>query len=62
MKWPKYVRVQRQKRILMMRLKVPPVIAQFNTTIDKNESKCSAKRALLFANLKLIIDFSRQAP
>lgn len=39
-KWPKYIRIQRQKRILYQRLKVPPVIAQFNKTIDKNESKC----------------------
>lgn len=27
-KWPKYVRLQRQKRVLSMRLKVPPVINQ----------------------------------
>merc|ERR1719327_2604900 len=36
MKWPKYVRLQRQKRILMKRLKVPPTINQFNKTLDKN--------------------------
>ena len=35
-KWPKYVRLQRQKRILMKRLKVPPSIAQFNKALDKN--------------------------
>jgi len=35
-KWPKYVRLQRQKRILYKRLKVPPAIAQFNTAVDKN--------------------------
>jgi len=28
-KWPKYVRLQRQKRILSQRLKVPPAINQF---------------------------------
>jgi len=28
-KWPKYIRIQRQKRILMQRLKVPPTINQF---------------------------------
>lgn len=38
-KWPKYVRIQRQKRILMQRLKVPPTINQFSQTIDKNQSK-----------------------
>jgi len=34
-KWPLYVRLQRQKRVLMKRLKVPPVINQFTKTIDK---------------------------
>ena len=38
-KWPKYIRIQRQKRVLYMRLKVPPAIAQFEQTIDKNEGK-----------------------
>ena len=35
-KWPKYVRLQRQKVILNQRLKVPPAIAQFSHTLDKN--------------------------
>ncbi|PWZ02619.1 L30e-like protein [Testicularia cyperi] len=35
-KWPEYVRLQRQKVILNQRLKVPPAIAQFATTLDKN--------------------------
>lgn len=35
-KWPQYVRLQRQKVILHQRLKVPPAIAQFNHTLDKN--------------------------
>jgi len=35
-KWPEYVRLQRQKKILSLRLKVPPSIAQFNYTLDKN--------------------------
>jgi hypothetical protein len=30
-KWPKYVRLQRQRRVLSMRLKVPPVLNQFVT-------------------------------
>ncbi|KAF0852754.1 60S large subunit ribosomal protein eL8 (rpL7A) [Andalucia godoyi] len=34
-KWPRYVRMQRQKRILRMRLKVPPTINQFSKTVDK---------------------------
>lgn len=35
-KWPEYVRLQRQKKILRMRLKVPPAIAQFQQVLDKN--------------------------
>lgn len=36
-RWPQYIRLQRQKRILLCRLKVPPSIAQFQNTIDKNQ-------------------------
>lgn len=35
-KWPEYVRLQRQKKILKERLKVPPAIAQFTNVLDKN--------------------------
>jgi large subunit ribosomal protein L7Ae len=35
-KWPEYIRLQRQKVILRQRLKVPPAIAQFSHTLDKN--------------------------
>ena len=35
-KWPEYVRLQRQKKILQMRLKVPPSLAQFQHVLDKN--------------------------
>jgi len=37
-KWPKYVRIQRQRKILYQRLKVPPSINQFSNTLDKNLS------------------------
>jgi large subunit ribosomal protein L7Ae len=37
-RWPKYVRVQRQKKILLQRLKVPPAIHQFSKTLDKNQA------------------------
>jgi large subunit ribosomal protein L7Ae len=33
--WPKYVRLQRQRRVLMKRLKVPPPVNHFNQTLDK---------------------------
>jgi len=35
-KWPKYVRLQRQRRILYARLKTPPAINQFSRTLDKS--------------------------
>ncbi|KAK3054133.1 60S ribosomal protein L8 [Extremus antarcticus] len=35
-RWPEYVRLQRQRKILNMRLKVPPAIAQFAQTLDRN--------------------------
>ncbi|CAD7703003.1 unnamed protein product [Ostreobium quekettii] len=37
-RWPKYVRVQRQRRILCMRLKVPPAINQFTHCLDRNQA------------------------
>ncbi|KAJ8600558.1 hypothetical protein CTAYLR_007924 [Chrysophaeum taylorii] len=37
-KWPRYVRLQRQKKILQQRLKVPPALHQFSQTIDKNQT------------------------
>lgn len=35
-KWPKNVQLQRKKRILKQRLKVPPALNQFTKTLDKN--------------------------
>jgi len=37
-KWPKYVRLQRMKRIMLMRLKVPPALNQFSMGMDKNQA------------------------
>lgn len=34
-KWPRYIRVQRQRRVLQERLKIPPPINQFNHTVDR---------------------------
>jgi large subunit ribosomal protein L7Ae len=34
-RWPKYIRVQRQKAVLQQRLKVPPPVNQFTQTLDK---------------------------
>jgi len=37
-KWPKYIRVQRQRAVLYQRLKVPPAVNQFTKIITKNEA------------------------
>jgi len=37
-KWPKYVRLQRERRVLYQRLKTPPAINQFTKTLDKNHA------------------------
>lgn len=34
-KWPKYIRIQRQKSVLQKRLKIPPPLNQFSQTLDK---------------------------
>lgn len=46
-RWPRYVRLQRQKKILLQRLKVPPSINQFSNTLDKSQATALFK--LLFA-------------
>mmetsp|Transcript_27779 Transcript_27779/g.42558 ORF Transcript_27779/g.42558 Transcript_27779/m.42558 type:complete len:259 (+) Transcript_27779:56-832(+) len=37
-RWPKYVRIQRQRAVLYQRLKVPPAVNQFTKTLSKNEA------------------------
>ncbi len=37
-KWPRYVRVQRQRKVLYERLKVPPSINQFRKPLDRAEA------------------------
>lgn len=43
--WPKYVRLQRQRKILYQRLKVPPAINQFSVTLEKQAGALRAGRA-----------------
>merc|ERR1712170_59005 len=38
-KWPKYILLQRQRRILYKRLKVPAVINQFTNTLSADKAK-----------------------
>lgn len=42
-KWPQQVRLQRQRKVLNLRLKVPPAIAQFRTVLDKNTATLAFK-------------------
>jgi len=42
-KWPKYIRLQRMKRIMLLRLKMPPAINQFSYAIDKNQASTLLK-------------------
>lgn len=37
-RWPKYIRIQRQRKVLKERLKTPPAINQFSVTLDKNQA------------------------
>ena len=37
-KWPAYVRLQRQRAVIYQRLKVPPAVNQFTKTLSKNEA------------------------
>jgi hypothetical protein len=50
-KWPKYVRIQRQKRVLCQRLKVPPALNQFTKALDKNSGTCSLVHVLRLPSL-----------
>ena len=34
-RWPKYIRLQRQKVVLQTRLRIPPAINQFYSTLDR---------------------------
>lgn len=34
-KWPRYIRLQRQEKVLKERLKIPPTIHQFSNTLDR---------------------------
>jgi len=54
-KWPRYVRLQRQKRILLRRLKVPAAIAQFFSPLDKPNTSS------LFKTLEKYVPETRRA-
>merc|ERR1712023_197388 len=47
-KWPQYIRLQRQRRILYKRLKVPPPINQFTRALEKNQAATLFKLLLKY--------------
>merc|ERR1712002_974110 len=74
-RWPKYIVLQRQKAVLLQRLKVPPPIHQFSMTLDRPtatqvfklldkyrpESR-EAKKARLLAKAEKKVDGKEAAP
>jgi len=44
-RWPKYIRLQRQKAVLQKRLKVPPMVNQFSNTLDRQTAAAFFKLA-----------------
>jgi large subunit ribosomal protein L7Ae len=47
-RWPRYVKIQRQKRILYSRLKVPPAINQFTKSLHRNNALALFKLMLKY--------------
>lgn len=48
-RWPQVVRIQRKRRILKQRLKVPPALNQFSKTLDKNLGRFAFSFLFCFA-------------
>lgn len=49
-KWPKYIIFQRQKRILLSRIKVPAIVAQFTKALDKNQGMMGITQPMFYSN------------
>lgn len=47
-RWPKYIQLQRHKRVLLKRLRVPPSINQFRYTVDRHLKKEIFRLALRY--------------
>merc|ERR1712187_470936 len=48
-RWPKYIKLQRQRAVIQQRLKVPPALNQFNQTLDKQSATELFKLASKYA-------------
>lgn len=47
-KWPAYIKRQRQRQVLLKRLRVPPALNQFRHTVDRHNKKELFKFALKY--------------
>ena len=47
-RWPHYIRLQRQKKILFQRLKVPPAVNVFRQPLDKAEGAFSHSQTTVY--------------
>lgn len=54
-KWPRYIRLQRQRSILYKRLKVPPAINQFTQALDRQTGNFKASNRETEFNFKCCI-------
>ena len=55
-RWPKYVRLQRQKQVLYQRLKVPPSINQFTQTLDRQTgTQCICVGSCMMCDIYIIL-------
>merc|ERR1712219_52826 len=48
-RWPTYIKLQRQRAVLQQRLKIPPAINQFSDTLDKQQATQLFKLAAKYA-------------
>merc|ERR1712115_157064 len=55
-KWPKYIRLQRQKVVLQTRLKVPPAVNQFYSTLDRQTGSRSPSFTRAAAAAKAVLE------
>jgi len=47
-KWPKYIRIQRQRKVLSVRLKIPPALNLFRKAADKSLSSSVLKLCMKY--------------
>lgn len=60
-KWPKYVLIQRQKRVLLKRLTVPPAINQFTHTLPSSAGTRTLILIILAKDLfKLLLKYQTE--